>query len=432
MEKKKMKFQIQFNHGRIKKMKTQGSVSPAAARWIATLRICGILAGITANAHPIVEGWQNGGDAGPGFTFGPLVTLFDTSRNFGSNAQSSPLANNTNDQRYYIDLDLSYRFSDELVLFGRASGLYTRITGAGFTDQSALGLSDQMVGGSYLLLQTRSGFSWNLQGEAVLPAYSNNSSKTNGNPFMGDGSFDFTIGSFSEIPLFEIAHRSLHFIAGAGYTWRSYGFSSAVPWNLILSYGKASGEGLTSALGIRGNISLDTDVSSPSVAISDSNTGAGGSFLINALNPSWTLAQASIGYQSNDHIQYYLGGAIPLMGTNAPNGIEVSLGVVLNCFGNNKSEVQKNNQDQPKHDSIKNYDLEAKVASTNDQLYLIKIDKGSSSGIKKGQIFDIFQDHQPMASAQVVNVNSEESALRVLEYFQEQSIEVGAVVKRLH
>ena len=423
-----MKFLAQFNYGRIKSMKTQGSVTALGA----TLRI--LMIGVfmnNANAHSIVEGWQDHLNAEPGFSIGPRVTLFNTSQNYSINSQSIPLANAVTDQRYYLDLNLSYGFDENLFIYSRISAIYTRITGTVFTDQSTIGLSDQMLGAAYRLFQSDGGFSLNLQSEATIPAYVNKNSLNNGSPYLGDGSYDFTFGSFAEVPLSIEGTHQLYLIGGAGYTWRSNGFSSAIPWNFVLRRTPDENGGLTFDLGMRGNFSLNTDLTSPSVALSDQNRGAGGSFLIDAINPSWTLVQASIGYQSDSKINYYVSGAMPIAGTSAPNGIQVSLGVQFNLSGKENTAAHKKTPDAVRSGTFKNYDLEAKVVSTNDQLYLVKIDKGLSSGIEKGQIFDIFQDKHSIARAKVTNVNGDESALRVLEYFQEQSIEVDAVVKRV-
>jgi len=427
-----MKFQAQFSYGRIKSMKTQGSVAPKGA----TLRICSMflinmLFLSHAYGHPIVEGWQDHLNPEPGFSIGPRVTLFSTSQNYNFNSQSVPLANAVSDQRYYLDLNLSYGFDENLFVYGRISAIYTRITGATFTDQSTFGLSDQLLGAAYRIFQSGSGFSLGLQAEATIPAYKNANSVINGTPYMGDGSTDFTFGSFLEVPLSIEGTHQLYLIGGAGFTWRSFGFSSCVPWNVLLRRTPDENGGLTFDLGMRGTFSLNTDLTSPSIAITDQNRGAGGSFLIDGINPSWTLVQASIGYQSSSKINYYVSGAMPIAGTNAPNGIQVALGVQFNLSGDKDTSTRKKVPDTVHEGTFKNYDLEAKVLSTNDQLYLVKIDKGSNSGIEKGQIFDIFQDKHSIARAKVTNVNNDESALRVLEYFQEQSIEVDAVVKRI-
>ena len=405
-------------------METQGSV-----RQIKTVFLILGLISITppfAQAHTILDGWQNQTGSGPGFSIGPNVTLYDTHQNYDSNSKLVSLVNGASVQRTYLDLNFTYGFNENSFVFGRISALSTKISSSLFVNnQNSFGLSDQMVGYAYRLFHNDSGLSINLQGEVTIPAYSDNDSAKNHTPYLGDGTTDFTFGSFVEVPILTGDNSQFFLVGGAGYVWRSYGFSSAIPWNLLLKLYPIE-QGITVAAGLRGNISLGTDISAPTISVSDTNKGGGGSFLIYGINPNWALAQASLGYQTKN-INFTLNGAIPISGKNAPEGTQISFGVQFNFA---KSTAKDGNTD-PAQTSIGQYNLEAKVLSTNDQLYLVKINRGSSSGIEKGQIFDIFQKNQRIAQAKVANVRDDESALRVLEYFQEQSIEVDAVAKRV-
>jgi hypothetical protein len=68
---------------------------------------------------------------------------------------------------------------------------------------------------------------------------------------------------------------------------------------------------------------------------------------------------------------------------------------------------------------------------------LVKIDKGSQDGIVAGQMIDIFntkQDSNPgeaIARARVSSVRPDESALEIIEYYKEISIEEGFIARRL-
>jgi hypothetical protein len=62
---------------------------------------------------------------------------------------------------------------------------------------------------------------------------------------------------------------------------------------------------------------------------------------------------------------------------------------------------------------------------------LLKINKGSSDSIAKGQTFDIYSGETLMARAQVVSVKLDEAALSVIEYKQEHWIELGFLARRL-
>ncbi len=402
-------------------MKTQGS------RYMLCGLFLSMLFSFNASAHPLIEAWQNRTGAGQGFSIGPRLTYFNTNQNYDLTGQSFLLTNNINAQRFYIDADVSYGFDESFFIFGRISALYTKITGVGLSDQSIFGLSDQMLGSAYRLFQNSSGVSINLQGEVTLPAYVNANSVINSKPFLGDGSTDFTIGAFAEIPITSQPTYLMYLDGGAGFTMRSKGYSSAVPWNVLLKRYPTI-NGMTFGLGMRGNLSMETDLTNATNAALDQNRGAGGSYIINAINPSWTLVQASVGYQTKDNINYTLSGAIPVAGKNSPEGMQVSFGVQFDFGGSSNKKTLSHNV---RPGTFKQYDLQGKVLSVNDQLYLVKIDQGSDQGVEKGQIFDIFIENKMVARTKVTNVKSDESALRVLEYFKEQSIEVDAIAKRV-
>ena len=402
-------------------MKTQGS------RYMLRGLFLSMLFSFYASAHPLIEAWQNRTGAGQGFSIGPRLTYFNTNQNYDLTGQSFLLTNNVNAQRFYIDVDVSYGFDESFFIYGRISALYTKITGVGLSDQSIFGLSDQMLGSAYRLFQNSSGVSINLQGEVTLPAYVNANSVINSKPFLGDGSTDFTIGVFAEIPITSQPTYLMYLDGGAGFTMRSKGYSSAVPWNVLLKRYPTI-NGMTFGLGMRGNLSMETDLTNATNAALDQNRGAGGSYIINAINPSWTLVQASVGYQTKDNINYTLSGAIPVAGKNAPEGMQVSFGVQFD-FGGSSNKKSLSHNVRP--GTFKQYDLQGKVLSVNDQLYLVKIDQGSDQGVEKGQIFDIFIENKMVARTKVTNVKSDESALRVVEYFKEQSIEVDAIAKRV-
>jgi hypothetical protein len=380
-----------------------------------------------AQAHPIVQSWQNRTGSSPGFSIAPKVTFFNTTHNYDLTSQSVLLTNAVQAQRYYIDLNMSYGFDENFFIFGRLSGLYTNVTGVGLSDQSAFGLNDQMAGAAYRVFQNNSGISINLQTEITLPAYVNANSVINSKPWMGDGSTDISFGGFAEIPLTTQPTYQIYLDGGAGFTFRSKAYASAIPWSLWLKRYPTQG-GVNLGLGMRGQISMENDLSSASTAALDQNRGAGGSFLINAINPAWTLVQASIGYQTKTNINYALSGALPIIGKNSPDGIQISFGVQFDFV---PDQSKKKSSTVVKQGAFKEYDLEAKVTSVNDQVYLVKIDQGTDQGVEKGQIFDIFNNNQLIAKAKVSNVKSDESALRVLEYYKEQSIEVDAIAKRI-
>jgi hypothetical protein len=405
-----------------------------------------------ASASSIVQYWENRMGSHAGFTMEPRLSYFSTSQNYDVNGNAANLFYpGASVNQVYADLNLSYGFSENWFLFGRLSVLSSTVKIPGAPDQSIKGLSDQLIGTAYRLFSTDGGFSWNLQGDATLPAYNDSTQKTNHDPYLGDGSTDLTIGTFFEIPFSLGSMHALFVEAGAGYQYRSKAFSADIPFSLMIKRDPEF-KGLVFSLGVRGEHSLSTDTTSPSVQATDQNLGAGGSNLVFALNPSWIVGQATIGVKTAGGTTWYALGSNTITGTNSANGYQVSIGAQFD-FGTAAREtesrdpvVRKENH-APKSirsgvrpNQFTTYDLEAKVLSVSDQFYLAKIDKGLDDGVDKGQIFDIFKVTEDsldqkdkevlVARAQVKYVKSNEAALTVIEYYQDKWIDAGFVARR--
>ena len=395
-------------------------------------------------AHPIIQFWQNRAGLHEGLILGPELSFYSTSSNADLNSQKANLPNNSSLTRTYLDLNASYGFSESFFVFGRLTALSSKVENyPNFSDYSNFGLGDQLIGLAYRILSSSEGINFTLQGDASLPAYQNN--KSDAKPFLGDASTDLTLGSFLEIPLPFIGLSDFNLEVGAGYTYRSKAYSASIPWSVLFKR-EPFYNGYLFTAGIRGNYSLQTDNTNPSVAISDTNLGAGGSDLINAINPSWVTLQASFGYKISNGTSFYLLGANPITGKNSPNGLQISLGAKFE-FGNPNRSLTQNESSQPKklqnpHTTrFNNYDLDGLVMSVNDQLHVLKINKGLEDGVEKGQFFDIFkmietqnQDQKSerlIARAKITHVKNNESALIVLEYYQDQWIDKGFTVRRL-
>jgi hypothetical protein len=380
-------------------------------------------------AHPMIQSWQNRTGSTAGFSINPKLSYFNSSQNFDATSKIILNDNNAIVNRTYFDVNASYGFNENLFIFARLSAIYTSISTTGLNNFSTFGLSDQLIGAAYRAVHLENGTSISLQAETTIPAYSNDSAKINQSPFLGDQTYDMTFGAFAEIPVLSKPTYQFYLDAGAGYTYRSYGYSAAVPWNVQLKRYPVK-DGLLLSLGARGNLSLQNDTLSQSLRDNDRHTGAIGSHLIGGFNPSWILGQASIGYQDKNDIQYVLSSAYPITGNNIADGIQFTLGIQFDFApGKEKATIKK--PSTISKGKFVQYDLIAKIISTNDQLYLVKIDQGSDSGVEVGQVFDIFAEEGVIAKAKVTNVKNEESALRVIEYLKEKSIETDTIAKRV-
>ncbi len=425
-------------------MKTQGSV---LGRRITKFLILFALFSFSSEgfAHPMLQYWENHTGSHAGLILEPRAGYFSTSSNFDDNSNSVALPASASNTRMLVDLNANYGVNNDFFIFSRFSLLSAKVQVPNQRDSSNFGLGDCLGGFAYRAFNSDGSFSLNLQGEVRVSAYSNSAAKSSGNAYLGDGSTDMTAGIFTETPLRLLSITDFYLEGGLGYTYRSKGFSSAIPWSLILKRDPAY-RGFLFEGGVMGQVSLKTDIATHDSTtllntVSDRLTGSGGSMLINGVNPAWLGAHGKIGYKTQAGHTIYAGIDSPLMGTDIPSGIMVSLGVTFDFapLGGEDPEPSpktpvKLNKRTPPPSSIKgfsSYDLEAAVRSYNDQLFLVKIDKGSTDSVEKGQLFDIFMENQPIARAKVTHVNSEEAALIVVEYYQDHWIETGSIARRL-
>ncbi len=411
-----------------------------------------------SQAQSLLHPWQNRTTSSEGLVLEPRVGFFGSTENFGTSGTRTALNGNNEISWMLIETSATYAIQDSLYLFGRLTALSAKIRNSNI-EASGFGLSDQLLGAAYRLYAIPDGLSINAQLDVTLPAYNNNSLKQKNQPFLGDGSTDITPGAFIEAPLPWGSRAQWYAEGGAGLRIRSAGFSTAVPWSLIIKK-EPIARGLLLSAGVRGQFSLDTDTTSPAAALPDQLMGGAGSGLINAINPSWTTAQATIGYKTRHGQSLYALAQLPLAGTNAATGLHFALGIQFDFSSPAKKERgelapqgtalqrpprQLETVIQPKttqtQEGFQSYDLDAEVVSTQEQLYLAKLDKGRSDGIEVGQVFDLFKKTTDgmsssvkeirVARARVTAVKNSEAALTITEYFVDQWVEAGFTAKRL-
>jgi hypothetical protein len=374
-----------------------------------------------ALANPVVQYWQNHSIANEGLILEPRISFYSTSTNFNSNSKPVTLANAAKLNRTYLDLAATYALQNEWSLFGRASLLST---------SSTTGFSDQLIGVNRRLIDDPNGFQLNGQLEAILPAYQNSVSKND--LFMGDQSVDVTFGAFATHSVLD----DYKIEAAVGYTYRTQKFSAAIPYSVLFKK-IARAKAAFFSIGTRGQFSLQSDAHSASSAATNQLKGAAGSYLINAVNPSFMIVQAEVGYQTAKGTEFYALLAAPLIEKNAASGIQASIGVRFQF----EKEADDSNESHLRIEPTTRYDRDAEVSSTNDQLYLAKLNQGIDDGIVKGQLFDIFEvsadsetqskSQNRVARARVTHVKNNEAVLSVVEYYRDQWIEKGFIAKRV-
>lgn len=209
----------------------------------------------------------------------------------------------------------------------------------------------------------------------------------------------------------------------------------AIPYSLALRYDPYT-DGIKALVGAYGFQSLSTDAGGFT-----SCSGAGGSCISNAVNPSGMYLRAQAGYQIDPRMNVTLTFAQSLYGQSMPNSTAIlaAFQMGFDFMGKrDKLTSTKTMSSEPKHSSagFANYNLESHVKKVNDRQALIKIDKGSQEGIEEGQNFDVFtpgkggQKMEAIAKASVVSVAADEATLKITEYYKEVWIEEGFIVKK--
>ncbi|MFZ9595481.1 MAG: hypothetical protein ACO3A2_05325 [Bdellovibrionia bacterium] len=343
------------------------------------------------------------------------------------------------------DLSLSYQWSRSFGFFGRASLAYINQDSDSISGMN-YGLADQSAGLSWRLIGTRpqSDFILDFQAQVDFPGYINKNSLSSSKPYLGDESIDITSGVFSHWSLTENSHLKLSATLGAGYTYRTAGYSSALPFSVLLKL-HPQNHGFLSELGVSGFFSLRTDSSSTSGSV-HSSLPLGGTYVVGGQNASLLNLMARLGYRFSPRAQVLAFFTPSLWGQNAPNGILAGLTLQFRLGEtvlSRNEQIEEDRQDDPPapEDTLgarfQTYSMEATILKINSRLNLVKINKGSQDGIKVNDVFDIFnakmteKAKEIIAQARVTHIKAEEAALEIVEYYQDTPVEEGLIVRRL-
>ncbi|MCC7442064.1 MAG: hypothetical protein IT285_10535 [Bdellovibrionales bacterium] len=383
--------------------------------------------------------WENQEVSAGRITLNPEAKIYGSVENFGPDGSPVAPGQLTSYDRLQTDILLRYGMSQNWTIYGRFS--FARVAVEHPTlGAEGFGLADQTAGLNWraLSLGARSWIS--LQFEALLPAYNNEAAEDEGVPFLGDGSIDLTGGMFVTIPLDSKDVPQWTARAGAGFTFRSNGFSQAIPWSVAAVFDPIQ-QGFRGGVGVFGIFSLESDATNPSQAGLTAGGGpaAGGSFAVNAVNPALVTGRAQAGYRFSDRFAFQGGVNIAMAGSTAPSGASVDLGLQFNWGPRGGSSNPRDltpEQYGRSNQGFVPYAFEAHISRTNDRLNLFKIDKGRMQGVESGQVFDIFSVGkdgiigEAVARAKATSVKPDETVIKIVEYYKEVWIEEGFIVKR--
>jgi hypothetical protein len=402
-----------------------------------------------ARADFYLHHWEDFFHDDPGLALAVALSYYQTTTDYDATGNLLLPANLQSYNRVQTDVSAAYSLSKSFDIFARLSWARIAVTpvsqtATGTVYGSAFGPTDQSVGASWRVV------TWgdkdrpipaaiDLQVQVDLPAYSNSTSQTNNTPFVGDGSLDVTAGAFARIPIMQTRSRHVNLIAGAGFTYRTAGFSEAIPWTFGGEYAPNT-DGLVVSAFALGSQSLQTDVHTTTGVSSATglSSGTDGSFITNAINPTLITARGTVGYKVSPDLEIDAFFAQTVFGQASPYGFQAGANLQFRIGAPRELQASKLSAKEygRSNQGFVGYSLDAHVIKASDRLNLVKIDKGSQDGVAVGQIFDIFlvkadgSVGEAVARAKVTSVKGDEAALSISEYFKEVWIEEGFVAKR--
>jgi len=366
----------------------------------------------------------------------PELGLYSASENYDTSGNAvTPIGLQSFSKVIFNGL-IAYGITDKITLYGRINWSMTKLD-ITTKQTTTLGFGDQALGAGFRLVEWSDGSAIDAQAQMELPAYSNDTARTNGDVLLGDGSIDGIGGIFLHWVLLHSKTWQLFSDIGGGYRYRTDGYSPDLPYFLGLR-AEPTTSGLTGGLSIYGMKSFENDAKVRPTGQAP-GSGTGGLFISEAKNASLTWVGGELGYKFAPAFELSLRGATAMTGLSAAKGTLIALAAQISLGGEDKQdnplrqdpgEYGKSNQ------GFVDYTFEAKVTGANDRLNMIKIGKGSEAGLKVGQTLDVFrvdaqgQPKDAVARTKVTSVKEGEAVLSVKEYFKEVWIEEGFIVKR--
>lgn len=329
-------------------------------------------------------------------------------------------------QRLESDFTLRYKFFENFVVFGRATWSFISLSSETLP-QSGMGFNDQTLGVNARLIEQKESFPFDIdiQIQTDFPIYPNLFPSFSAVSFpFGDRSVDTTISLFLAFPFSSHPKESLFYaVLGTGFTYRTLGFPTGLPWSAILQY-RQHADGMIGEIGFAGT-------NSPTSFLAQGRIKLGYQWCSPSKLPVFEIAALA----TQNTSQNINSQAIPTHGTS------YSLQALIHWGGGDRHEKNplliQSNQYEHANRGFLNYSLDAKVLKTNDRLSLIKINKGSQDEIEIGQTFDLFSvskdgtKEEAIARASVTHIRVSESVLKITEFYKNEPIQEGFIAKKL-
>ncbi len=385
----------------------------------------------SASANLLTHPWTP--DSSPFAARGSLGTqlsFFNTRSNWDrTGAGIEP--NNLLHRRLVTDLNLTFHWTDPLSLFGRMS-----VSGIQNQDRSGktpgrFGWADQTVGIQYRF-ELLKDFHLRTQFRVDFPTYAAEAQPAS----LGDGSWDWTGGGFLSYTLALKQKTEVELFVGAGMTYRTHFYSTAFPWLMGIQINSTQSPFYLRG-SLQGSASIKSDPHSYTPNFFRQNLGQDFSLMTGAMNPSWAQGQIIIGYQRKNQVHLGLSFTRSLWGQMTPQLTSIAFCLAIPLQPEASRSTALPLPSDATHSATPQpviLPITAKVLKSNERLGLIKINQGSEDGVLVGDRFHIFSPldslQRPLAIATVIQLKSNQSALEISEYLQDQWISEDCIAKK--
>lgn len=194
-----------------------------------------------------------------------------------------------------------------------------------------------------------------------------------------------------------------------------YDINGKIAWNTFAIYA-----------GLEGVNSLENDPYSTEPE-NKPPQGLGESALYNSTNRSYSKPYIGA-YKSFGRVRLGLRGAQVMSGTSTDKGTELAISLAWNSRG--ETSVDR------KLSKFKEYDLEASVIKVSPRGKFVKIDKGISQDVEKGQTFDIYKTdyfggNDLVAQGRVYEIGADWAIIKLSKKFKKIDIKSGFTARGL-
>lgn len=380
---------------------------------------------------------------------------FYTKENYNSEGLAEQPGTMENVKYTAMRLHTGFGFTPNLSLFFQADlrNIFVQnFENSNISDDENRGFGDAFLAGRWLVYRSKSTDrvyptewtpnSWLAlaEGSWVFPLY--DIAKA-GKPPLGDQSNDFT----GMLRLAWYANEWFAASGGVGYTYRTAGYSAALPWNLRADFLFLQRSRWRAWAEFRAVEQVTNRIAGTNPRYPD--VVPGGSLLFKSQGPVSRTGTIGIGFLVDKEWEIALAGNATATGVSSAKGMGASLGVTwrpyqvpeLRYEDYRQEQIERLKKERRSYTArpVVRYGFQAVVLKVSGQGNFLKIAYGRQDGVKVGDTFQVFEPdafdkkvRTPIALARVHISRVNDSFLRVEQrYSRDSVIKPGYEVRRV-